>query len=125
QSSKQAAEANQALAASTFNRYRALLERRSVSPQEFDEVQAKYRVADAEAERASRMLAALAARKNQVLARIDQAKADVSSAHVFASYARVASPMNGIVIARQAEVGTMASPGSPLITIEDDSHYRL
>jgi membrane fusion protein, multidrug efflux system len=125
QSAKAAAEANQALAASTFNRYRVLFERRSVSPQEFDEVQAKHRVADAEAERANRMLSSLASRKNQVLAKIDQAKADVASAQVYAGYARVTSPINGIVTAKHVDTGTMATPGAPLITIEDDSQYRL
>lgn len=124
-SGKAAAEASLALAASTYNRYKALLERRSVSPQEFDEVQAKYKVADAEAERATRMLSSLVARKNQVLAKIDQAKADVVNAQVYASYGRVASPINGIVTAKQAEIGAMAAPGAPLLTLEDDSHYRL
>jgi len=125
QSGKAAAQANQTLAASTFSRYKALFERRSVSPQEFDEVQARLRVADAEAERATRMLSALEARKNQVLARIDQAKAEVSSAQVSASYTRINSPINGIITGRQAEVGAMAAPGAPLITVEDDSHYRF
>ncbi|HSB11690.1 MAG TPA: efflux RND transporter periplasmic adaptor subunit [Blastocatellia bacterium] len=125
QSAKAAAEANQALAASTFNRYKALFERRSVSPQEFDEIQAKHRVADAEAERANRMLSSLGARKNQVLAKIDQAKADVAGAKVSASYSRVTSPISGIITAKHVEIGTMASPGTLLITVEDDSHYRL
>jgi multidrug efflux pump subunit AcrA (membrane-fusion protein) len=125
ESGKAAAEASLALAASTYNRYKMLLERRSVSPQEFDEVQAKYKVADAEAERATRMLSSLVARKNQVLAKIDQAKADVVNAQVHTSYARVASPMNGIVTAKQAEVGAMAAPGAPVLTLEDDSRYRL
>ena len=124
-SGKAAAEASLALAASTYNRYRALLERRSVSPQEFDEVQAKYKVADAEADRASRMSSSLVAKRNQVLAKIDQARADVVNAQVYASYARVASPMDGIVTAKQAEVGAMAAPGAPLLTLEDDSRYRL
>jgi multidrug efflux pump subunit AcrA (membrane-fusion protein) len=124
-SSKTAAEASSALSASTYNRYKQLLERRSVSPQEFDEVQARHRVADAEAERATRVLSSLEARKNQVLAKIDQAKAQVVNAQVYASYARVASPMNGIVTAKQAEVGAMAAPGTPLLTLEDNSQYRL
>ena len=44
-----AAEANRQLAASTFRRYQELLERQSISPQEFDEVRARREVADAEA----------------------------------------------------------------------------
>ncbi|HSB07920.1 MAG TPA: efflux RND transporter periplasmic adaptor subunit [Blastocatellia bacterium] len=125
ESAKAAAVANQTLARSTFNRYKALFERRSVSPQEFDQVQAKSRVADAEAERSDRMLSSLAARRNQSLARIDQAKAEVAGARVYASYARLMSPVNGIVIAKQVEVGSTAVPGAPLITVEDDSNYRL
>jgi multidrug efflux pump subunit AcrA (membrane-fusion protein) len=125
QAGKSAAEANQSLAASTFHRYQALFDRRSVSPQEFDEVQTRLKVADAELERAIRMLSSVEARRNQVLARIDQAKADVSSAEFSAGYARIASPFSGIVTAKQVDVGAMAMPGAPLVTVEDDSHYRL
>lgn len=125
ESAKAAAEANQALAASTFTRYRALRERRSVSQQEFDEVQARYKSATAEAERAGQMLASLQAKKNQVLARIDQARADIAAAQVMVGYARVVSPINGIVTAKHAEVGMLAAPGVPLVTVEDDAHYRL
>jgi multidrug resistance efflux pump len=124
-SEKAAAEARLALATSTHGRYKALLERRSVSPQEFDEIQSKYKIADAEAERATRLLASLVARRNQVLAKMDQAEADIVDAQVYASYSRVVSPINGIVTAKHAEVGTMATPGAPLLTLEDDTHYRL
>ena len=124
-SAKAAAEAGLTLAASTYNRYKALMERRSVSPQEFDEVQAKYKVAEAETERATRMLSSLAARKNQVLAKLDQAKAEVTNAQIYASYGRVLSPIDGIVTAKQAELGAMAAPGVPLLTLEDHSQYRL
>lgn len=125
ESAKAAAEANRTLAASTFARYRALLERRSVSQQEFDEVQARYKAATAEAERESQMLASLQAKKNQVLARMDHARADIAAAQVMVGYARVTSPINGIVTAKQAEVGMLAAPGVPLVTVEDDAHYRL
>ena len=57
------------LALATFNRYKALLDEKSVSQQEFDEVQAKLKVAETEVDRASRMLQALLAKKNQVLAK--------------------------------------------------------
>jgi RND family efflux transporter MFP subunit len=30
-----------------------------------------------------------------------------------------------MIASKQAEVGAMAAPGSPLLTIEDDTHYRL
>ena len=125
ESAKAAVEANKALAEATFKRYEALLERRSVSRQEFDEVEAKYRVAEAEGARANRMLEMLAAKKSQVLAKIDQAKADVANARVYSGYARIIAPIDGIVTARQIDIGQMAAPGAPLLTIEDNSRYRL
>jgi multidrug resistance efflux pump len=125
ESAKAAAEANKALATSTYNRFQALLERRSVSQQEFDEVQAKYKAAVAEAERVSQMHQSLLSKKNQASARIEQAKADVTSAQVTVGYARVTAPVAGIVVAKQTDVGMLAAPGVPLLTIEDSSHYRL
>jgi multidrug efflux pump subunit AcrA (membrane-fusion protein) len=120
-----AADANKQLAAATFARYRKLFERRSVSRQEYDEVEARHKVAEAEAERAERMVQALAARKNQALAKIEQARADINNAQLVTGYARITSPISGIVTARQTDIGQMATPGAPMLTIEDDSRYRL
>ena len=125
ESARDAAEAGRSLALATFNRYKALLEQKSVSQQEFDEVQAKLKVAEAEVDRAGRMLQALMAKKSQVLAKQEQVKADITSAQVYVGYSRILSPMNGIVTSKQAEIGLLAAPGVPLLTLEDNSHYRL
>lgn len=125
QAARAAAEANKQLAATTLARYQNLLDRKSVSPQEFDEVKARYQVAEAENDRAEKTLQVLAAKKSQTIARMDQAKADITGAQVQVGYARILSPINGIVTARHADVGTMATPGAPLLTVEDDGHYRL
>lgn len=125
ESAREAARANEKLANTTFNRYQTLFARRSVSPQEFDEVRAKLEVASAERERAERLLQAATAQRKQVLARIDQAKADVSNARVYVGYAKLTSPINGIVVSKQTDVGYLATPGSPLLTIEDNSRYQL
>lgn len=125
QSAKAAADANNRLAASTLSRYQTLLDRKSVSPQEFDEVKAKAQVAEAEADRSGKMLQMLAARKKQSQAQIDQAKADIASAQIVAGYARITSPISGIITAKQIEIGSTATPGAPLLTIEDSSRYRL
>jgi membrane fusion protein, multidrug efflux system len=124
-SAKTAVEAEQSLAASTFNRYQALLERKSVSQQEFDEVQARYRAKTAEVERAKEMLMSVQAKKEQVLARIDQAKAEISQAQISVDYGRILSPLQGVVTQKQAEVGVLAAPGAPLLTLEDEVRYRL
>ena len=125
ESARDAAEAGRSLALATFNRYNALLEQKSVSPQEFDEVQAKLKIAEAEVDRAGRMLQALMAKRSQVLARMEQVKADITNAQVYVGYGRILSPMDGIVTSRQAEVGLLAAPGVPLLTLEDNSRYRL
>jgi len=125
ESAREAARANEKLANTTFDRYQALFARRSVSPQEFDEVRAKLEVASAERDVADRFLQAAKARQRQVLARIDQAKADVSNARVYVGYARLTSPINGIVTSKQTDVGHLATPGAPLLTIEDNSRYQL
>lgn len=125
ESAQQAANANEKLANTTFSRYRTLFERKSLSPQEFDEVRTKLDIAKAESERADRLLQAMKAKRAQMLARIDQANAEVSGARIYASYSRLVSPINGIVVSKQADIGTMATPGAPLITIENDSSYQL
>jgi membrane fusion protein, multidrug efflux system len=125
ESARDAARANESLASSTFNRYQTLFNRQSVSPQEFDEVRTKLEVAKAERERSDRMLQAAKARQNQTFGRIDQAKADVSNARIYAGYSRLTSPINGVVVARHADVGSMATPGAPLLTIENDANYQL
>jgi multidrug efflux pump subunit AcrA (membrane-fusion protein) len=125
ESAKIAAEANKTLAISTFNRYKTLLERRSVSPQKFEEVQARHQARIAEADRAEETHRAFFAKKEQVLAKMEQAKAEVNQAELSVGSAQIASPIDGLVTAKQAEVGVLATPGLPLVTVEDDTRYRL
>jgi multidrug efflux system membrane fusion protein len=125
ESAEKAVEAEQILSLSTYNRYKSLLEKKSVSRQEFDQAEARYRAQSAELERTKAQIESLLARREQVLAKIEQAKAEVTAAQIFLGYARIQSPMKGVVAVKQTEVGVLAVPGAPLLTIEDDSHYRL
>lgn len=125
EASRTAADANRRLATSTFRRYEQLFQRQSISQQEFDEARARHEVAAAEAERSERLLQSLLARRRMAVARIDQARADVSSSRVYSSFTRIVAPINGVVVSRQADVGYMAAPGSPLLTIESGGDYRL
>jgi multidrug efflux pump subunit AcrA (membrane-fusion protein) len=122
---KKAADARLALASSTLDRFKGLFERRSVSSQEFDEVQTKNTAAKADADQASERLQALLAKKNQTIARIDQAEADTANAEAFLSHTRILSPIDGIVTTKPADLGQMAAPGTHLLSVEDESHYRL
>lgn len=125
ESARTSAEVNRNLASSTYQRFQNLLERKSVSQQEFDEVSARYKMAQAEVARAEAMLESLRAKRSQTLARIEQARADVTSQHVSMSYSRISSPSAGLVTMKSVEVGSMAVPGMPLLKIEDSTVYRL
>jgi multidrug efflux system membrane fusion protein len=120
-----AAAASRDLAKVTFERYAKLVEARAASRQEFDEVEARYKVASAELERASTDVDMQRARRAQSLARIDEARAESQGASVTLGYATIVAPADGIVVAKSAEVGMMAQPGVPLLTIENGSAYRL
>jgi len=125
EAAKAAAEAGAGLATATYKRFEALLQRESVSPQEFEEVEFKYKAAQAELRRADQELLALEARKRQVLDRIEQARAGLKNAEIYATYTRVTAPFAGIVTAKHVEAGAMSVPGQPLVTVEDNRNYEL
>ncbi len=125
ESGKEAAAANATLAQSTFDRYKTLLERKSVSQQEFDEVSARNQGAQAQLRQAEDMLESVRAKKGQVESKIRQAEAMLDQANLFVGYCTVSAPYAGVVSTRQVEIGQLASPGMLLLTIEDPADYQL
>lgn len=119
------AEANKQLAEKTFARYKELFERRSASEQEFDEAQSRLKAATSELERARANVQTILSKNKQINARIDQAKAEIANTQVYSGYSKITSPVSGIVVKKFAEAGATAAPGSPLLSIEDNSQYRL
>lgn len=119
------AEANKQLAEVTFNRFNELYKRHSATAQEFDEAQSKLRAASSELERAKANVRTINSKKGQINARIAQARADIENAKVNRGYSRIASPVSGVVVKKFAEVGAIAAPGAPLLSIEDNSRYFL
>jgi RND family efflux transporter MFP subunit len=107
----QAAEADASLAASTLKRYELLHDRKSVSPQEFDEVE----------HRAEAATARLASSRAQLQA----AQATASGAGTAESYSRLRSPFAGFVTARHVDPGAMATPGLPLLEVEKTGTLQL
>jgi len=120
-----AAEAQRDLAASTLKRYQQLLERKSVAPLEYDQVAARHKAMAADVERAAAEVAALQAKRSQIQSRIEGARAENARVKVNQSYAEITAPFAGLVTVKHADVGTMAAPGTPLLTLEDNRHYRL
>jgi len=97
----------------------------AASHQEHDAVLAKQKTARAELVRAEAMMQALQAKQRQVLARIEQARAEVANAQVSLGYATLRAPLDGVVLERRVEVGTLAAPGVSLLTLEDPRGFRL
>jgi RND family efflux transporter MFP subunit len=106
-----AADADYALAESTMKRYQMLYDKKSVSPQEFDEVKTK--------------LAAAKARRDGAHAGRVQAEAAVSEANTAVGFTKIRAPFDGLIVAKLADAGAMAAPGVPLLTIEGPSRFRL
>lgn len=119
------AESQRELADRTAARIEALYERRSVSLQELDEARARQRAAASEVDRAKAGLAAVAEKRKQVVAKIDQVKAEITTIGVYQDYARITSPVSGVVVKKYMDIGATASPGLPIVSIEDSSAYRL
>lgn len=106
-----AAEAEYELAATTFRRYQDLYAKQSVSPQEFDEIQARYR--------------ATAARRELARARLEQARAAQAQANTVLGYTRIRAPFDGVVTEKRVDPGTLVTPGMVLLVVEDTQRFRL
>jgi len=106
-----ASDSDFSLAESTFKRYQTLYEKKSVSPQEFDEMKARYQAARA--------------RREMALAGQAQAKAASQQARTALGYAHIVAPFDGLVTDKKADVGTLATPGLTIFTIEDTHRYWL
>lgn len=106
-----AAEHNKRLSELTYERYRNLYNERAISLQEMDEIETRKNVAALDYEKAR--------------AALNQAKANANEAQVNLGFATIRAPSSGIVTEKNIEVGSMASPGVPLLRVEDDSTYRI
>ena len=94
-----------------MKRYQMLYDKKSVSPQEFDEVKAR--------------LAAAKARRDAAHAGRTQAEAGVSQASTAMGFTKIRAPFDGLVTAKLADAGAIATPGVPLLIVEDPGHFRL
>lgn len=115
-SARDAATAASRLAAATLSRYQPLLQEKSVSQQEFDEVESRSRQAKAALAQADAMVEA-------ARSRVQQAEAAVSQAAIAERDAKVIAPYDGQVVARLVDEGDLASPGTPLLTIEQEGLF--
>jgi len=118
------AEANFKLAGTDKARYTALYERRTVPKQTLDNVETRYRVNQAQVDRAKRELQeALAAIGGSTglpvneQPTIKEAQAKLEQARLNLGYAKVTAKITGYVTRRQVEAGNWVQPGQPLMML--------
>lgn len=108
--------ANARLAQVTYDRYLQLKKEDSTSQQEFDEVAARYQQAKASLAQAEAMLEAGGYR-------VQQAEAALNSSRIRKKDAKILSPYDGKVTAKMINIGDMASPGTPFLTLEKEGAH--
>ncbi len=98
------AESQYELASRDYRRYERLRKDQAVTQQQFENAQAAYEGAEA---------------------RLRGAREALKEAQVNLGYAVIRSPLTGYVVEKHREVGDMASPGSPIVTIQGEGGLRL
>ena len=115
---RDAAEAGLALARASHERIAGLQAKRSATAQELDDATATLRSAEARVTGAS-------ARALQAQSAVESAHATSDQASTTASFTTIAAPFDGTVTEKMVEPGNMASPGMPLLRLEDTGGFRL
>ena len=100
----ESAKQNKLLSETTWQRYKNLFDEKALSRQEMDQVETQKKVAQAEYERAKAMA--------------DEAK-------TYQSFTRVKAPVSGRVTQKRIDAGSMASPGMPLLVIEQSGSFYV
>jgi RND family efflux transporter MFP subunit len=113
-----AADAALVLARTTHERIVSLQAKRSATMQELDEATATLHAAEARA-------AAAGARLQEATAAVTGAQADSEAATATESFTQITAPFDGIVTEKMIDPGNMASPGVPLLRLEDARGFRL
>jgi RND family efflux transporter MFP subunit len=105
------AKSNRTLAETTYNRYKQLYDEKAISGQEMDQMTNQIQRAVLDFQRAQ--------------ASVEAAKANLQQAKINLDFARITSPIDGVVTHKTIDKGSMAAPGTPLMTIEDNADYKV
>jgi RND family efflux transporter MFP subunit len=99
------------LARANYKRLDYLFQKEIISAREYDDAKAKLDSAGARLE---------LARANR-----EQAAASLNQQKILLGYTSVLAPFDGVVTERRVDPGALATPGLPLLTVEEAGHYRL
>jgi HlyD family secretion protein len=113
-----------------YARYEALYEKGEISGQTRDQAATNVTRAQATYERAQQVLNELVegTRKEELdvdRADVHQANANLDMSRIRLSYTVLRAPFDGVILVRQAELGEVVSPGTPIVTLADLDHIWL
>ena len=106
----ESAKQNRELTDITYRRYKTMYEEKAISRQEMDQFETQKKVAVLDYERMQEM--------------VNRASAGLSEAKIYLGFTAVTSPVTGLVMEKKTEVGSMAVPGVPLLTVENTAAYH-
>ena len=101
----EAARNQEDLAVRTYERYRKLYEGKAITTQEMDNVANRANQAGHGVEQAQAM--------------VKRTESSWDEAKIFLGFSRITSSIDGIVTGKMTDLGSMASPGVPLLQLED------
>lgn len=106
----EAAKQNRELSDITYRRYKKMYDEKAISGQEMDQFETRKKLAGLEYERVQEM--------------VSRTAAGLAEAKIYLGFTRVVSPVKGIVTEKKIEVGGMAVPGMPLLTVENTAAFH-
>jgi len=113
-----------------YARYEALCEKDEIPTQTRDQAATNVTRAQATYDRAQEILNELVegTRKEELdvdRANVRQAHENLDMSQIRLSYTVLQAPFDGVVLVRQAELGEVVSPGTPIVTLADLDHIWL
>ena len=113
-----------------LTRYEALYQKDEIPGQTRDQAATAVTMAQATLERAKQIYSELVegTRKEELdvdRSNVRQARQNFEMSKIRLSYTVLRAPFNGVVLVRQAELGEVVSPGSPVVTLADLDHIWL
>jgi membrane fusion protein YbhG len=124
------AQADLKLKEQDFRRRRALLSEQGVSQEDLDTAATELKRARATFERVKQNYDQIVegTRKEQIAvnrANLQLARENLDMSRVKLSYTVLSAPTSGVILVRQAELGEVMAPGTPVVTIADLDHLWL
>jgi HlyD family secretion protein len=124
------AHADLELKRAEFVRRQALLSEQGVSREDVDSAATQFKRAQATYERARQIHDQLVegTRKEEIAVRranLQLAQEALEMSRVKLTYTVLAAPVSGVVLVRQAELGEVVAPGTPVVTIADVDHLWM